>query len=168
MAYDKADNLLVERLFRRRPGGALELLRRTEYRYDERGLRIAESRNLFAAPLPVTDPAAAYLATPGPGILLRTHRFYDARDRLVRHVDATGATTATEYDSLGRERVRTDALANETRRRYDAHGNVLRVDTVERLRDPVTGAVTGSSVFSVEHTCDELGRRVRTVRRIRQ
>ena len=63
------------------------------YRYDERGRRIEERRNLFPAPLPVADPAGAHLAPPGPGAVLANRTFYDALDRAVRLVDAAGAAT---------------------------------------------------------------------------
>ncbi|MFE9690622.1 RHS repeat-associated core domain-containing protein [Micromonospora sp. NPDC005806] len=163
LTHDKGDNLLVERLFGRRPDGGFELLRRTEYRYDERGRRIEERRNLFPAPLPVADPAGAHLAPPGPGTVLANHTFYDALDRAVRLDDAAGAASTVTFDALGRERVRTDPLGNEIRQDHDPHGNVLRIDVVELVRDPSTAAVTGSEVFSTWCAYDELNRRVRTV-----
>lgn len=164
LTYDKADNLLVERTFGRRAGG-WELLRRTEYAYDERRRQIEQRRNLFRTPLLVSDAdlATAHLASPGPGLVISTQRFYDAKDRVTKLVNATGAITTTEYDALGRERVVTDALGNRVEQHHDAHGNVLRVDIVEQIRDPVTNAVTGHESFSTVHRYDELDRRVLTL-----
>ncbi|MBK7236296.1 MAG: RHS repeat-associated core domain-containing protein [Sterolibacteriaceae bacterium] len=162
VAYDKADNVLVERFFERRRDGSYALLSRAEYQYDELGRRMVERRNLFQEPLPAADPATDFLAAPGPGVVLQHQHFYDRKGRLLRSVNRKGQATTFGYDALDRRILEEDALGNRTRFFYDAHDNLTRRDVHERVLDPLTNAWLHDDVFSLLHEYDELDRMVST------
>jgi RHS repeat-associated protein len=156
--YDKAGNVLIERFFERRSDGTFALLARSEFSYDELHRLIQVGRNFFAAPLPVTDTEQAYRASPGPGTLLLTEYYYDAKGRLERVIDPLNRIRRAEFDALDRVVAQTDALGNRAEFRYDAHDNVVRRDDRELIRDPATGALLGDEIFSRSYSYDEIDR----------
>jgi YD repeat-containing protein len=160
--YDKAGNVTCIRQFELRPEGWF-LLARSETDYDELHRVVRHGTNLFDAPVgPFTkdELAQAARASPGPGHLLVTTTFYDPGGRVARTVDPLGRETACRYDTAGRRAVVVNPVGDESRYEYDAHSNVVRVDHVEVVRDPVTLATTGTRVFTTTNDYDELDRAI--------
>ncbi|HEX8075815.1 MAG TPA: RHS repeat-associated core domain-containing protein [Thermoleophilaceae bacterium] len=153
--YDKADNVVVERLFESAADGSFALAARGEYDYDEWGRLVRDHRNLFPDPLPASDLAADFLAAPGPGRRLTRSYTYDAADRLTEREDELGQVGVTSYDPLGRPLEQVDPLGNRLLYRFDPQGNLLR-------RDEVDTGPAGDRVFSSSFEYDEL-HRLRTV-----
>lgn len=161
--YDKAGNLIVERTFEPAGSGAYTLLTRTQTVYDEANRPIRNIVNRFdtrPGPVAQTDLPEAFRAAPGPGSVLATDTFRDASGRPVRIVDPMGREVRLRYDALDRVTAETDPLGNSVQNGYDAHGNLVRSDRRELVRDPLTGSVTGEQVFSTSARFDQLDRRV--------
>jgi len=162
LAYDKGSNLHVERVFGRRPDASFALLSRTENTFDQLGRVTQTAQSLFDDPLPVAPNVTiddAFLVGPvGTDVASRT--FYDGRNRVVRKVDALGRGHTFEYDALDRVVLGTDALGNRVESRYDPHGNLVRKDVRDLVRDPVTNAVLGERVFATSVVYDELDRKI--------
>ena len=162
LAYDKAGNLRVERVFGRRPDASFALLSRTESTFDQLGRATQSTQSLFDDPLPVAPNTAldgAFLA----GLVgtdVDSLIFYDGRNRVVRKVDALGRDHAFAYDPLDRVVVGTDPFGNRVESRYDAHGNLVRKDVRDLVRDPVTNAILGERVFTTSSAYDELDRKI--------
>ncbi|MGW3728911.1 DUF6531 domain-containing protein, partial [Streptomyces sp. NPDC000851] len=159
--YDSASNLTLTRLFERRIDGTYVLLSRTALRYDELDRLVERSHNLFPEPLPASDLETAYRAAPGPGTPLRTFYVFNARGHLEQMIDPLGGVTRFSYDALGREVERIDPLGNRVEAAYDEHGNVVRRNAVETVRDPVSGDVLRTEIFTDHFEFDELDRLVR-------
>jgi YD repeat-containing protein len=154
-SYDKAGNPTVERVFERRADG-LVLLTRTEYRYDELNRPVELVRNLFDAPAPASD-LDDHEGAPGPGELVVSRAFYDAAGRVIRTVNPLGREQRFGYDAAGRLTVEIDALGNRREHRYDPHGNPVRTDVHELVRDS-GGTATGQQVLTSAWVYDELDR----------
>jgi RHS repeat-associated protein len=160
--YDKLGAETCSRWFERRGDGYV-LLARSEITYDELGRPVRHGINRFEQPLgpvPRGQLAGAYRAAPGPGQLLTTLVFHDAGGLVVRAVDALDRAVTLEYDALGRLISHTEAPGDQRRNTYDAHGNVVRCDRIQTIRDAATGAVTGQRAFAEEYAFDELDRLV--------
>ena len=158
--YDKAGNLICVRFFERR-GEEYFLLARSETNYDELNRAIRTGTNRFDAPigpLGKSDTELAFIQSPGPGSLLVTQTYYDDQNRVRLTIDPMGRETTMDYDNVDRQITKTDALGNHTESHYDAHGNVVRRDQIELVRDPVTNAISGQRVFSSSATFDEIDR----------
>jgi len=149
-AYDSAGNLLQEE----RRDGAGTLLARREYTYDSRGNRVTDT---------VFRTAAGAL------VPLTTRFAYDAAGRRVATTDPLGHTSRVEYNAIGKESARIDALGRRTAYTYDEVGALVRTDfpdgTFEtRDYDAVGNLVRqtdrGGAVTSYDY--DELNRLVRT------
>ncbi len=158
LTHDKAGNITAERFFERGAGGSYSLLSRGEYTYDELNRLAREGHNLFRLPIAVGNIRTAYLASPGPGTLIETEYYYDAKGRLIRTVNAKGQSTHARFDALDRKWAEWDHLGNRTETQYDAHGNATRRDLIETLIDPASGQVTGTEVFPTAYQYDELDR----------
>ncbi len=74
-----------------------------------------------------------------------------------------GRETRFDYDPLGQLSQTTDALGNRTVIRRDGHGNAVRVEDVDSIRDPETGVEVASAVYPSEFTYDELDRLIEQV-----
>ena len=149
--YDKADNLVVERLFERATDGSFALASRAEYEYDEWGRLVRDHRNLFPGPLSAGDLGSDFLASPGPGRRLTRSYTYDEADRLVERQDELGRSGTTRFDLVGRPVEQVDPLGNRVRYAYDPQGNLLR-------RDELDIGPPGTRVFSAAFSYDELHR----------
>lgn len=101
--------------------GVVRTLRKTAYRYDEKG-RLVETRE------------AAFVDNPATAVDLATQFFHDANDRVVRIVGPRGGQTRLAYDGLGRLIRQTDPLGNEEVYDYDACSN--RVRSTARHQEP--------------------------------
>jgi RHS repeat-associated protein len=157
--YDKAGNLTVERVFERRADGSLVLLARSEFEHDLLGRRVRVGVNRFDDPLPAAD-IGAFEHLPGPGELLVTSTFHDAKGRITRIEDPLGRSTTFQWDALGRLAAQTDPLGNRIVHAYDPHGNRTGTDRVDLVRDPGSGAVVAQRVFPRRWRYDELDRPV--------
>ena len=160
--YDKLGGEVCTRWFERR-GDEYVLLARTEITYDELGRGIRHGVNRFEQPLgPIAADQLddAFRAAPGPGEQLTTTIFHDSGGLVVRAVDALNRTVSMAHDALGRMVSHTEATGDERRNTYDAHGNIVRSDRIETIRDAATGAVTGHRAFAEEFVYDELDRLV--------
>jgi RHS repeat-associated protein len=160
--YDKLGAETCTRWFERRDDGYV-LLARTEITCDELGRAVRHGINRFEQPLgpvPGNQLSDAYRASPGPGELLTTLVFYDPGGLVVAAVDALDRAVILEYDALGRLVSHTEAAGDRRRTAYDAHGNVVRCDHIQTIRDAATGAVTGQRAFAEEYVYDELDRMV--------
>lgn len=162
LTYDKGSNVRIERVFGRRPDASFTLLARTESTFDQLGRATQTAQSLFDDPLPVAAGQAlndAFQTGPvGTGVASRT--FYDGRNRVVRKVDPLGRAHTFDYDALDRTVLGTDALGNRVESRYDPHGNLVRKDVRDAVRDPATNAVLGERVFTTSMAYDELDRRI--------
>lgn len=162
LAYDKSSNLHSERVFGRRPDASFALLSRTENTFDQLGRVTQTARSLYDDPLPVPSNETledAFLVGPvGTDVTSRT--FYDGRNRVVRKVDPLARSHTFEYDALDRVVLGEDPLGNRIESRYDAHGNLVRKDVRDLVRDPVTNAVLGERVFTTSMVYDELDRKI--------
>ena len=162
LAYDKGGNLRVERVFGRRPDSSFTLLSRTENTFDQLGRATRRTQSLFDNPLPLgpnTSLDDGFLAGPV-GTDVDSLTFYDGRNRVVRKVDAMGRGNMFAYDALDRVIVGTDPLGNRVESRYDAHGNLVRKDVRDLVRDPATNAILGERVFTTSSAFDELDRKI--------
>jgi RHS repeat-associated protein len=160
--YDKLGAETCTRWFERRDDGYV-LLSRSEITYDELGRAVRHGINRFEqppGPVPADQLGDAYRASPGPGELLTTLVFHDPGGLVVRAVDALDRAVTLEYDALGRLVSHTEATGDLRRNAYDAHGNVVRRDQIQTVRDAATGAVTGQRAFAEEYVYDELDRMV--------
>lgn len=161
--YDKAGNLTVERVFEPDGTGAYRLLTRTETAYDEASRPIRNIVNRFdtrPSPVAKTNLDEAFRAAPGPGTVLATETYRDAQGRPERVVDPMRRETLFEHDALDRVTVQTDSLGNRVENQYDAHGNLVRSDRREPVRDPATGAIVGEQFFATSAAFDQLDRRI--------
>lgn len=158
--YDKASNLTVERIFERQENGTFVLVARSEFEYDELGRTIRAGVNRFEDALLATNLDSDFLDSPGLGELLVTQTFYDAKGRVIRTVDPLGRERLFEYDALDRVTAKTDALGNRIENQYDAHGNLVRQDFRDVVRNPETGGIVSERIFSSSSTYDELDRLV--------
>ena len=84
---------------------------------------------------------------------------YDSGGRVVRVIDALARESTTEYDALDRPVRYVDPLGNRIENRFDAHGNLVRQDFIDRIVDPDTG-VEREEVLSSAATYDALDRAV--------
>lgn len=161
-SYDKADNLTIERVFERGDDGSYILLARTETKYDELGRAIRTEVNRFDDPLPVGDLGLgkAFLESVDVGDVLVTQTFYDPQGRIERLIDSLGREMRLEYDTLDRVIAHIDQLGNRIESYYDSHGNLIRRDRNDLVRDPKTEDVIGHRFFSTSATYDEMDRMV--------
>jgi RHS repeat-associated protein len=154
--YDKLGNVICTRAFERQADDTYRLLSRSETLYDELGRAIRSGVNRFDELLePVRKETLdnAFLPSPGPGELLVTQTFYDSQGRVRRTVDPLMRVSMFEYDALDRLIVQTDPLGNRIENHYDAHGNLVRRDQIDLVRENGT-----RRVFSSSSTYDELDR----------
>jgi RHS repeat-associated protein len=161
ISYDKAGNVICVRGFELREDGYY-LLARTETNYDEVNRPIRAGTNRFDEPLgPVlaAQLEEAFRTSPGPGELLVTQTFYDARGRAARRLDPMLREQTFSYDAVDRLVAETDALGNQILRSYDLHNNLVRRDLIDLVRDPGDNTtVVGQRVFSTSVVYDELDR----------
>ena len=163
--YDKLGKMTVERAFEKRTDGYY-LLTRNERKYDELGRAIRYSVNRFDEPVgPVQseDLPIAFLIDSVPGSTsLVTQVFYDSQGRVKKIIDPLQrAYSYDEYDAFDRLLLETDALGNRIRHRYDAHGNLVRLDRIDMVRDPNNpGNVIDLRAFAHSFAYDELDRRI--------
>jgi RHS repeat-associated protein len=163
--YDNSGNVRFVRVFEKREDGYY-LLSRSQTDYDELGRAIATGMNRFddpPGPHQKDNLKNAFLVSPGPGELLVSRTFYDAGGRVERAIDALGRETHFEYDTLDRVKVQIDPLGNRVENHYDAHGNLIRLDRHDLVRDPETGDVSGHRFFSTSSTYDQLDRMVTSI-----
>lgn len=161
-SYDKAGNLLVERVFELQSDGSYMLVSRSESVYDVLSRRISFGRNLFDAPIPSPHRVTDFLGSPGPGRILATQFYYDANGRMVRSIDPMNRIQEVVYDAVGRVIQTTDPIGTQIQSRYDAEGNLVRRDVHEIVRDMTTGQVIGEEIFSSTAIFDELNRQIST------
>jgi RHS repeat-associated protein len=156
--YDKLGNVICTRAFERQADDTYRLLSRSETLYDELGRAIRSGVNRFDELLePVRKETLdnAFLPSPGPGELLVTQTFYDSQGRVRRTVDPLMRVSMFEYDALDRLIVQTDPLGNRIENHYDAHGNLVRRDQIDLVRENGT-----RRVFSSSSIYDELDRMI--------
>src|SRR4029453_813090 len=72
-------------------------------------------------------------------------------------IDAMVRESTTEYDALDQPVRYVDPLGNRIENRFDAHGNHVRQDFIDRVVDPDSGAER-EEVFSSASAYDELDR----------
>lgn len=162
-SYDKMQNMVLERLFQRQADGSYILLQRRQFDYDELGRRIRSSQSRFEEPALAADPETDFLDPLGAWGLVGTQTFYDSGGRVVRIVDSLARASLSEHDALDRPTRFTDAMGNRIENRFDAHGNLVRQDEINPVRDPGSGEVLSEQVFSSTSTFDELDRLVSSV-----
>ena len=156
-SYDRGGRPTVVRFFERRPDDTYWLLSRAETVYDELGRPIRSIVNRFNEPLEATNINTDFEASPGPGDALETQTFYDSASRIVRVIDAIGRAHLNEFDAVGRPVAEEDPLENRVEYQYDLHGNVIRKDQRDVVRDS-GGAIIGEEVFTWLGTYDERDR----------
>lgn len=158
--YDKASNITCVRVFEKKDN-AYFLMSRSETEYDALNRAIRNSVNRFENPQgPFFNKAAlkqAELVSPGPGFLLHTLFFYDAKGRVVKTENPLGRESDVEYDNLDRSVEVTDPLGNITRMQYDLHNNIIRTDQIDRVL-VANGTEISKRFFANTSTYDELDR----------
>jgi RHS repeat-associated protein len=157
-SYDKAGKVIVARAFEQRNDGSFALLARSEFQYDLLSRLTRVGSNLFDDPLPAADIESDFLASPGPGRLLVTEAYYDAKSRLRKLVDPLGRAHTFHHDPADRIREQQDPVGNRAVYRYDGQGNLTRRDRHEAVREPVTGDILSERVFAESRAYDELDR----------
>jgi YD repeat-containing protein len=150
LSRDRAGNLVREDVFA--PGGTL--LRRRDYTYDANGNRLTDTLHRT-----IDGTLRALTTTFG----------YDAANRVISIIDPTGNESRIEYDGLGREKARIDALGRRTTFTYDDVGNLVDTEYPDGTHETATydalGQVVGRSDRAGRATAleiDELGRVVAT------
>jgi RHS repeat-associated protein len=152
LAYDSSGRVVREEQLD--PAGSV--LTRLEYTYDANGNR------LTATELRTVD---------GVQQLLTTRFAYDARNRLVASTNPLGGVTRIEYNELGLESARLDALGRRTSFTYDEVGALVRTDFPDGTFESQTYDAVGN-VVSIQDRAgrvtafgyDELKRRVLVTR----
>jgi RHS repeat-associated protein len=169
--YDKADNLVVERLLAPTGTGSFTLYHHASFHYNELSQLVETRVRRFQAPLPYTrndiDQTDDFVPV---SEAARTSYTYDKSGRLVaidqrgKRLDGQGQlethdtvlTTTYEYNAAGWPVAETDPLGNRSELRYDAHGLVVRIDAREKV--PVSIAASGEEVFTTVFRYDSLDR----------
>jgi RHS repeat-associated protein len=117
------------------------ILSSNAYAYDERGNRTNET---------------TWMTINGSLQTVTTSHEFDARNRLVRSLDALGYTNTTTFNALGKAESTTDRMGRQTRYWHDARGNLIQTAYPS---DANTPAAVTRTVY------DELNRPVYTQRR---
>ncbi len=129
--------------------------RQESFSYDSNGNRITQSQ-LWTSPTGVA--------------LLVSSNVFDAQNRLIATVHPDGSITRTEYNSIGKEAARVDALGRRTSYEYDDRGNLVLTtypdDTTESTEYDEEGRKASSTDRlgrTTDYIYDALGRLSQTI-----
>jgi RHS repeat-associated protein len=149
VTHDAFGNALREE--RADPSGAV--LRRDDFTYDANG-------NLLTS--------TVWMVKKGVLQPLTTRYAYDALNRVTKVTDPAGSVSATEYNALGLETARVDAMGRRTQMTYDEFGALIRTEFPDGTAAASEYDSAGNLVRWVDrhgaatsYEYDELNRRVR-------
>ena len=149
--------MVLERIFEHATDGTFRLIGRRSFDYDELNRRIRSRQDRLPASVIATDLETDFLDPPPGAESIGTDAVYDSGGRVVRVIDAMGRESTTDYDALDQPLRYVDPLGNRIENRFDAHGNHVRQDFIDRVVDPDTGAER-EEVFSSAAAYDALDR----------
>lgn len=113
------------------------LLSLTRHTYDRNGNQLTQTK-----------------VDPGSGVEFPVSNSYDGNNRLIATVHPDGSITRVEYNAIGKEAVRIDALRRETFYEYDDRGNLILTTYPDETTESTEYDEEGRKVSSA----DRLGR----------
>jgi RHS repeat-associated protein len=145
--YDKSGNKLTE----------TDALGHTvTYTYDDNGNQLSESHKRTGADGNPTTEITSYK--------------YDKRNRLIQTTDALGNVSKTEYNILGQEVARIDALERRTEYKYDVYSNLTETRYPDGTKENRTFDAEGNLLTSTDvagqttrYEYDKLNRQVKVI-----
>ncbi|MGJ8677448.1 MAG: PKD domain-containing protein, partial [Akkermansiaceae bacterium] len=132
------------------------VLRTETYEYDDLGNRTKSTTTRTLVDATVETLVSTYV--------------YDAESRLLSSTLPDGTTTSTEYNSIGKQSISTDALGRETTYSYDDRGNMVSMTYPDGTSSFTAYDVEGRRTASTDqlgittyYIYDALGRLVETI-----